>query len=202
MFTVATQLILTLLVSSAQSNTIKQRARVMCRVGHSVQVAHGKCRVFFLVVVLSQSYNKAMQQGLGIRERMPWRMDIVSQNTIVHRRSWGRPGKAELGQVSGLVQPLGSFWSFAGMYIHCLFTVFTLNSAAPFKLTFTFGNALHTCCIIASPTAHHLTTICPARWFVADATSRAQRTLMTKWHINKYKGETCLTQNSILSQLL
>lgn len=85
-------------------------------------------------------------------------MDIISQNTIVHRRS----RKAELCQVSGLVQPLGSFRSFAGVYIHGLFAVFALDGAAPFKLTFALGDALHARRIVAPPTAHHLAAICPS----------------------------------------
>lgn len=40
----------------------------MCQVGHSVQGAHGKCR-FFSHSAFTESYNKAMQQGIRIRER-------------------------------------------------------------------------------------------------------------------------------------
>lgn len=57
------------LPNSIPYNKEQERGRVMCRFGHSVQGAHEKCRVFFSCSAFTESYNKAMQQGIGIRER-------------------------------------------------------------------------------------------------------------------------------------
>lgn len=139
---------------------------------------------FFCCSAFTESYNKAMQQGIGIRRRSRERWTSYPRISLLTGDLEEDKGRQEgLWQVSGLVQPLGSFRSFAGVYIHSLFAVFTLNRAAPFKLAFALGDALHTRCIVPPSTAHHFTAICPSRRFVADATGCAQRTLTTKWHI-------------------
>lgn len=96
------------------------------------------------------------QQRSGDRGEQSPGMDFISQNAMVHRRSSGG------GSSSGLVQPLGSFWSFAGVYVDRLLTVLTLHRTAPLELALALRDALDACRIVAPPTAHHLASVRPS----------------------------------------
>lgn len=76
---------------------------------------------------------------------------------------------------SGLVQPFGTFRGLARVYVHRLLAVLTLHGTAPFKLALALGDLLHSCGVVAPPTAHYLAAIRAARRLVADAPSCAQR---------------------------
>lgn len=76
--------------------------------------------------------------------------------------------------VSGLVQPFGTFRSFAGVNVDGLFAVFALHGAAPLKLTLALGDAFYACGVITPPTTHDLAAVSPPGRLVTEPTGSTQ----------------------------
>lgn len=77
---------------------------------------------------------------------------------------------------SGLVQPFGSFGGLACVYVHGLFTVLTLHSAAPSEFALALGDLLDSRGVVASSAAHDLAAVCATWCLIADSPSCAQGT--------------------------
>lgn len=78
--------------------------------------------------------------------------------------------------LSGYVQPIGSSVGLAGVNVHHVLAVLALDSAAPLEFALALGDAFHAHGVVAPPTAHDLTAVCPSGGLVTHSACCAQRT--------------------------
>lgn len=79
--------------------------------------------------------------------------------------------------------------SLTSMNIHALGTKFTFDMATPVEFTVTFVKLRHSLCVVAPPTTHDVTSVCPQWCLVALATC------CTKWPWKKLMKWSFLNVN-------
>lgn len=111
----------------------------------------------------------------------------VPQDVLQKGKGVGLHYMGKGGVSSGLVQPFGSFWGLACVYVHGLLTVLTLHSTAPFEFALALGDLLDSRGVVAPPTAHDLAAVCTTWCLIADPPSRAQGTWKEQKKVSQWK---------------